>query len=60
MDVKHLCKALRSFDERNVDLILSEALDESGLGLAVMNRLKKSRNPLLGRLWYNNGNTKEV
>ena len=42
MDVKHLCKALRSFDERNVDLILGEALDESGLGLAVMNRLRKA------------------
>ena len=42
MDVKHLCKALRSFDERNVDLILDEALDESGLGLAIMNRLKKA------------------
>ena len=42
MDVKHLCKALCSFDERNVDLILGEALDESGLGLAIMNRLKKA------------------
>ena len=42
MDVKHLCEALRSFDEKKVDLILGEALDESGLGLAVMNRLKKA------------------
>lgn len=36
MDVKHLCEALRSFDERKVDLILDEALDESGLGLGVI------------------------
>ena len=42
MDVKHLCKALRSFDERKVDCILGEALDENGLGLGVMNGLKKA------------------
>lgn len=36
MDVKQLCEALRSFDERKVDCILGEALDERGLGLGVI------------------------
>ena len=38
----HLYEALRAFDEKHVDFILGEALDESGLGLAIMNRLKKA------------------
>ena len=38
----HLYEALRAFDEKKVDFILGEALDESGLGLAIMNRLKKA------------------
>ena len=37
-----LYEALRSFDDRHVDCIFGEALDETGLGLAVMNRLKKA------------------
>ena len=38
----HLYEALRAFDEKKVDFILGEALDENGLGLAIMNRLKKA------------------
>ena len=37
-----LYEALRAFYEKKVDFILGEALDESGLGLAIMNRLKKA------------------
>lgn len=38
----NLFYVLRSFDEKNVDLILSEAFDEKDMGVAIMNRLKKS------------------
>ena len=38
----NLFETLRSFDDRNVDVILSEGFEEVGLGVAVMNRLKKS------------------
>lgn len=38
----NLFEALRSFDDAEVDIILSEAFEESGVGTAVMNRLKKS------------------
>jgi len=34
--------ALRRFDEEQVDVILAEGLDESGVGHAVMNRLRKA------------------
>lgn len=37
-----LYAALRRFDELNVDLILAEGLEVSGVGLAVMNRLRKA------------------
>ena len=37
-----LYEALRAFDETSVSCIFGEALDENGLGLAVMNRLKKA------------------
>jgi L-threonylcarbamoyladenylate synthase len=39
---QNLFEALRSFDDAKVDLILSEAFEERGVGTAVMNRLKKS------------------
>jgi L-threonylcarbamoyladenylate synthase len=39
---KNLFEALRCFDDANVDIILSEAFEEAGMGTAVMNRLKKS------------------
>jgi L-threonylcarbamoyladenylate synthase len=42
-DVAHnLFEALRSFDDIGVDIILSEAFEEKGVGVAVMNRLKKA------------------
>ncbi|MBX4266176.1 L-threonylcarbamoyladenylate synthase [Clostridium estertheticum] len=39
---RNLFEVLRSFDAIDVDLILSEAFEEKGLGYAIMNRLKKS------------------
>lgn len=39
---RNLFETLRSFDDRNVDVIISEGFEEKGLGVAVMNRLKKS------------------
>ncbi|WP_127837045.1 L-threonylcarbamoyladenylate synthase [Clostridium prolinivorans] len=39
---KNLFEALRTFDDAGVDIILSEAFDENELGIAIMNRLKKS------------------
>lgn len=38
----NLFNVLREFDDKNVDIILSEAFEEKGIGLAIMNRLKKS------------------
>lgn len=38
----NLYTALRSFDECPVDIIYAEGIDERGLGLAVMNRLRKA------------------
>ncbi len=38
----NLYAILREFDTKNIDLILSESFDESGLGRAVMNRLRKA------------------
>ncbi|KZL90078.1 L-threonylcarbamoyladenylate synthase [Clostridium magnum] len=37
-----LFETLRSFDDKKVDVIISEAFEEKGVGVAVMNRLKKS------------------
>lgn len=37
-----LYAALRRFNELDVDLILAEGLEDSGMGLAVMNRLRKA------------------
>ncbi len=34
--------ALREFDKKNVDIIVAEAVDYEGIGLAVMNRMKKA------------------
>lgn len=39
---KNLFETLRAFDDNNVDIILSEAFEEIGFGIAIMNRLKKS------------------
>lgn len=38
----NLFRALREFDERNVQLILAEAVDNEGIGLAVMNRITRA------------------
>lgn len=38
----NLFKSLRKFDEAGVDIILAEAVKSEGIGLAVMNRLKKA------------------
>jgi len=38
----NLYTALRSYDENPVHVILAEGIAEDGLGLAVMNRLRKA------------------
>lgn len=38
----NLFKALRNFDDMKVDIILAEAIDDNGIGAAIMNRLNKS------------------
>ena len=38
----NLFKDLRKFDELGIDIILAEAVDEQGLGKAIMNRLGKA------------------
>jgi L-threonylcarbamoyladenylate synthase len=39
---KNLFKALRGFDEEGVEVVLAEGLEPTGIGLAVMNRLRKA------------------
>lgn len=39
---KNLFRVLREMDDRKIELILIESVSEKGLGLAVMNRLKKA------------------
>lgn len=39
---KNLFKVLKEFDDEDVDIILSEAFEEKGIGIAIMNRLKKA------------------
>ncbi len=39
---KNLFEVLRIFDDKAVDIILSESFEEKGIGIAIMNRLKKS------------------
>ena len=38
----NLFRLLREFDEENVDVIIAEGVPTEGLGLAVMNRLRKA------------------
>jgi L-threonylcarbamoyladenylate synthase len=38
----NLFRILREFDEENVDVIITESIPTDGLGLAVMNRLRKA------------------
>ncbi len=37
-----LYESLRSFDDADADVLFAEAVEETGLGLAIMNRLKKA------------------
>ncbi|QAA31426.1 L-threonylcarbamoyladenylate synthase [Clostridium manihotivorum] len=39
---KNLFETLRKFDDYAVDYIISEGFDEDGIGLAIMNRLRKA------------------
>ena len=39
---KNLFRLLREFDEEKVDIIIAEGIPLKGLGLAVMNRLRKA------------------
>ena len=39
---KNLFETLRAFDDRKVDIILSESFEREGIGLAIMNRLTKA------------------
>jgi len=39
---KNLFKVLREFDDEAVDVVLTEGLETSGIGLAIMNRLRKA------------------
>ncbi|MPQ42529.1 L-threonylcarbamoyladenylate synthase [Clostridium tarantellae] len=39
---KKLFSTLREFDNNNVDVIISESFEDTGLGLAIMNRLRKA------------------
>jgi L-threonylcarbamoyladenylate synthase len=44
MVAKELFKVLREFNENSVDVILAESVPLDGMGLAVMNRLRKASN----------------
>ncbi len=39
---KNLYTNLRKFDRKNIDIVIVEGIAEKGLGLAIMNRLKKA------------------
>lgn len=39
---KNLFETLRCFDDTDIDVIISEAFEEKGFGVAIMNRLNKS------------------
>jgi L-threonylcarbamoyladenylate synthase len=41
---KNLFRMLREFDKENVDVIIAEGISSRGLGLAVMNRLRRASN----------------
>ncbi|MGL5245739.1 MAG: L-threonylcarbamoyladenylate synthase [Sarcina sp.] len=42
MIAKNLFSTLREFDNKDVDIIISEAFNDENLGLAIMNRLRKA------------------
>jgi len=39
---RNLFRLLREFDAENVDVIIAEGVSTEGLGLAIMNRLRKA------------------
>ncbi len=39
---QNLFSTLRMFDEKDVDIILAEGIDFKDIGMAIMNRMKKS------------------
>ena len=39
---KNIFRTFREFDEKNVDVIIMKEINETELGFAVMNRLKKA------------------
>ncbi len=45
----HLYESLRCFDDRDADVLFAEAVPEEGLGVAIMNRLKKAAG---GRIFF--------
>ncbi|MBI4739718.1 threonylcarbamoyl-AMP synthase [Candidatus Woesearchaeota archaeon] len=44
---RNIFHALREFDKRRVDIVLAEGIAERGMGLAVMNRLRKAATTLV-------------
>jgi len=44
---KNLFKKFREFDNKKIDIILVEGVEEKGLGVALMNRLKKSASEII-------------
>lgn len=38
----NLFEALRTLDDKNIDIVFAEAFEEKGIGIAIMNRLKKA------------------
>jgi L-threonylcarbamoyladenylate synthase len=49
---KNLFNALREFDEEGVEVVLAEGLEPTGIGLAVMNRLRKAAGYNIVRVTY--------
>ena len=39
---RNLFRLLREFDEENVDVVIAEGISLKGIGLAIMNRLRKA------------------
>jgi len=39
---KNLFKILRRFDEQGVEIVIAEGIEPVGVGLAIMNRLRKA------------------
>jgi L-threonylcarbamoyladenylate synthase len=44
---KNLFSSLREFDYNKIDVIISESVDQKGIGLAIMSRLKKAASKII-------------